>query len=132
MFSISISATPPELGGGMVMMSKPRNWPRIGVRSFASYFARSSLVISPPFAEAFVRQRETTHAARHAWREIPRVGQRDINLSVAQVHRPRRFQRRLLAVIERGCIAIRRAHQHETAAAEVSGARMRDGEGERG
>ncbi len=39
--------------------------------------------------------------------------------------------RRALAIVERGRLAVGRSHDHEPAAAEVPGARVRDGEGER-
>ncbi len=84
-------------------------------------------------AEALVRERHAAHGARHARREIARGREIARDLAVwPEVHRLRRFRGRGLAVVERRRFAASGAHDHESAAAEVAGERVRDGHRKRG
>jgi len=93
--------------------------------AFVGKFDRRRDEILPrQVAEAVVRELQAANGAGHARGEIAFVGQVDVDLAVAQIHRARGFAGRLLAVVECRDLAVGGAHDHESAAADVAGARM--------
>jgi hypothetical protein len=78
-----------------------------------------------------VRQGEAAHRAGHPGREVPGRRQAAIDLPLGvEIHRLRAGERRALAVVERGRPAVWGADDHEAAASDVAGARVRHGQGE--